>query len=218
MVVADYIVRVPSAPMTWLGLTDPTSELWADIPALSPFIGADGRKTAVYPTTTRLCADSQRLYVHFHCHDNDIWGHYTERDQPIYDEEVVELFLAPGSDEPTRYYEFEVSPNGVLFDAEINNPTSHRADIQVKHQWNCAGIQWAAERCDAENWWTAVLVIPWSSVAQPGLLANDWRANFYRIERPHGQPPEFSCWSPTYTDPADFHKPAYFGRLQLPFS
>lgn len=218
MAATDYIQQVPLAPAARVDLANLTSELWLDIPTLSSFIRANAKRTAVYPTTTRLCADSQKLYVYFHCQDNDIWGHYTERDQPIYDEEVVELFLAPGAADPVRYYEFEVSPNGVLFDAEIINPTSQRADIQVRPEWNCTGIQWAAERCDVENWWTAVLIIPWSAVAPPGQLPSIWRANFYRIERPRGQPPEFSCWSPTHTDPADFHKPAYFGRLQLPFA
>ncbi len=218
MIETEFTYLVPPAPTAWLALADPANGLWRDVPALPPFLCADGRSPAIYSTTTRLCADEQRLYVHFHCEDNDIWGDYTERDQPIYDEEVVELFLAPGADNPTRYYEFEISPNGVLFDAEIINPTPHRADIQVRPEWNCVGIQWVAERCDAENWWTAVLIIPWSSVAPSGQFPPVWRANFYRIERPHGQPPEFSCWSPTHTDPADFHKPATFGRLQIPFS
>jgi hypothetical protein len=218
VVVTDFTYLVPPAPAVWLSLADPSNRFWVDVPALPPFICADGKGTAVYSTTTRLCADMQRLYVHFHCEDNDIWGHYTARDQPIYNEEVVELFLAPGADDPTHYYEFEVSPNGVLFDAEIINPTSNRADIQVKPEWNCTDIQWTAERCDKENWWTAVLIIPWSSIAPSDQLPTVWRANFYRIERPHGQPHEFSCWSPTHTDPADFHKPVYFGRLQLPFS
>ena len=47
------------------------------------------------------------------------------------------------------------------------------------------------------------------------LVAWLWRGNFYRIERPHDAEPEFSGWSPTMTDPADFHKPAYFGILEL---
>jgi hypothetical protein len=42
-----------------------------------------------------------------------------------------------------------------------------------------------------------------------------WRANFYRIERPRGGRPELSCWSPTFTDPPDFHRPERFGVLEL---
>jgi hypothetical protein len=60
-----------------------------------------------------------------------------------------------------------------------------------------------------------VLAIPWRSVAPPGDLPRMWRANFYRIERPRDGEPEFSCWSATLTDPADFHRPARFGVLEL---
>ena len=42
----------------------------------------------------------------------------------------------------------------------------------------------------------------------PGTV---WRVNFYRIER--GDETEFTAWSPTYRDPADFHVPDCFGEL-----
>ncbi|MEM7116414.1 MAG: carbohydrate-binding family 9-like protein [Chloroflexota bacterium] len=206
---------VPAAPAAWSNVSNPKKWAWDAVPTLPPFICADGKQTAVYATTTRVCADRHRLYVRFDCEDNDIWGNYTQRDEPIYDEEVVELFLAPSADAPTHYYEFEVSPNGVLFDAKISNATPNRADIIVQSEWDCEGIEWWAERCDAGNWWTAVLIIPWTAVAPLGSFPTVWRANFYRIERPRGQEPEYSCWSPTYTEPADFHKPQHFGYLHL---
>ena len=52
-------------------------------------------------------------------------------------------------------------------------------------------------------------------IAPAGELPDTWRANLYRIERPRDAAPEYSCWSPTLTDPADFHKPARFGVLRL---
>jgi hypothetical protein len=81
-------------------------------------------------------------------------------------------------------------------------------------------LQWSAERNDAANHWRAYLVVPWRSIGAPshphsGVLPQEWRANFYRIERPRGQAPEFSCWSPTMSNPADYHRPAYFGHLRL---
>lgn len=217
MAVSDNTYKVPTAPAVWKNIPEPMDWPWANVPALPPLVCADGRRTAVYPTTSRICTDLQRLYVRFECEDHDIWGHYSERDQPIYEEEVVELFLASGGADPTCYYEFEVSPNGVLFDAQIINTTPFQKDIQIHHQWDCAGIEWWAERYDVEKQWTAVLIVPWTSVAPHNTPATVWRANFCRIERPRGQEPEFTCWSPTHTDPADFHKPAHFGRLQLPF-
>jgi hypothetical protein len=208
-------LRVPRAPQEWDRQADPATWAWDSVPALPPFTLADGSRPAKQQTTTRVCYDLQALYVRFDCDDTDIWGTYTQRDDPIYDEEVVEIFLAPAEAQPVHYYEFEISPNGVLFDARIYNPTSERAELDVDENWDCPGIGWRVTRNDVANHWSAIVVIPWMAVAPPGEPLPTWRANFYRIERPRRASPEFSCWSPTMTEPADFHKPAYFGILEL---
>jgi hypothetical protein len=80
--------------------------------------------------------------------------------------------------------------------------------------YDCPGIRWAAGRLAARQDWWAGLFLPWEGMAAapPPHL---WRANFYRIERPAGEPPEFTAWSPTLVAPADFHKPSRFGLLEL---
>jgi len=176
---------------------------------------ADGSGPAVQQTRVRLCWDEAAFHVRFDCEDRDAWGTYRQRDDPIYEEEAVEIFLAPGEADPVRYFELEVSPLGVVFDARIHNPTSRRADMTGDPTWNCPGLRWAAGSGSVRQDWWAVLSIPWHGVAPPGELPRIWRANFYRIERPRDGEPEFSCWSPTLTRPADFHKPARFGFLEL---
>jgi hypothetical protein len=206
---------VPYVSQPWNSQADPATWTWEDLPALSPFILADGSGPARQQTVVRVCYDTQALYVRYDCDDDDIWGTWTQRDEPIYEEEVVEIFMGPGEADPVRYFEFQVSPNGVLLDARVHNPTSQRAELALDIPWNCPGIRWMAGRDDAVQHWWAVLAIPWAAVAPPGDLPMVWRANFYRIERPRAAGPEFSCWSPTMTEPADFHKPAYFGILEL---
>ncbi len=208
-------LSVRPTPQAWDTQADLTTWLWDTVPKLPPFILANGSGPALQQTTVRICYNKQALYLRFDCDDDDIWGTYTQRDDPIYDEEVVELFITSGEADPTRYYEFEISPNGVLLDAQIYNPTSQRAELEVDESWNCPGLRWQAGRNDAPNHWWAILVIPWAAIAPPGHLPPVWRANFYRIERPRQVTPEFSCWSPPTTEPADFHKPAYFGTLIL---
>lgn len=215
-------LQVPLAPSAGFALTGHfarlPAEMWAEVATLPPFRLADGSGPALQQTAVRVCCDAAALYVRFECDDHDIWATYTQRDDPIYDEEVVEVFITPGADDPIRYYEFEVSPAGVLFDGRAYNPTSTRADLAVDETWNCPGIRWAGERDDLANRWWAALAIPWAAITPDGALARPrlCRANFYRIERPRDGAPEFSCWSPTLTEPADFHKPARFGFLHLP--
>ena len=206
---------VPHAPAAWDKHAEIATWIWDNVPVLPPFILADDSGPAEQQTVTRVCYDTRALYLRFDCDDRDIWGTHTQRDQPIYNEEVVEVFLAPGEADPVHYYEFEISPNGVLFDAKIYNPTSERADMVVDANWNCNDIRWQAQRNDAEGHWWAILILPWEGVAPPGNLPSTWRANFYRIERPRDAEPEFGCWSPTMTEPADFHKPAALGILIL---
>jgi Carbohydrate-binding family 9 len=208
-------LRVPRAPANWAHDADPATWIWGNIPALPPFIVAAGSGPALQQTTAHVCYDDAALYVRFDCQDRDIWGAYTQRDDPIYDEEVVEVFIAPGSAAPAHYYEFEVSPNGVLLDALIDNPTAQRADLRVDFEWDCPGLRWWAGRDDDAGQWWAALAIPWAGIGSARRPAAIWRANFYRIERPRDAEPEFSCWSPTYVEPIDFHKPACFGMLYL---
>jgi hypothetical protein len=185
------------------------------VPALLPFRLADGSGPAIQQARVRLCWDDGSLHVRFDCEDRDAWGTYRRRDDPVYEEEAVEAFLAPGEEVPARYFELEVSPLGVLFDARIDNPTSRRADMTGDPSWDCPGLRWAAGRGSVRQDWWAALSIPWRGIAPPGEPPRIWRANFYRIERPHDGEPEFSCWSPTLTQPADFHQPARFGFLEL---
>jgi len=188
---------------------------WADIPGRQLVATTDGGP-AEQGTVVRAVWNEQALSVRFECEDRDAWGTLTRRDDPLYQEEAVEVFLAPGTADPTVYFEFEVSPRGVLWDGRIHNPTSQRADLVSDASWDCPGIRWqAGAGSERQDWW-AELAIPWEGIT-PGVspLPALWRANFYRIERPAGSPPEFTAWSPTLVTPADFHKPARFGVLKL---
>lgn len=210
---------------------------WQEVPALPPFVLADASAPAARRTMVRLAWDDAALHVRFDCEDRDAWGTFAHRDDPLYLEECVEVFLAPGAADPASYFELEVSPLGVLFDAKVANPESRRETMRVDTSWDCPGLRWAAGRTRpadevCQDWW-AELAIPFAAVAGvagvaavapgPAVAAvtdggeppRVWRANFYRIERPRDGEPEFSCWSPTRTSPPDFHKPARFGRLEL---
>lgn len=205
-------------PADWSTDVHPATWAWSTIPALPPLTLADGNGPALHETQVRLVADSDALYVRFDCTDDDIWATYTRRDDPIYEEEVVEVFLAPGDDVPRRYVEIEVNPDGVLFDAVVDNPPGRPEAIGVDRSWSCPGIAPTAERDDAARHWAVTLALPWQPIASAvggDVSASVWRANFYRIERPRDGSAEFSCWSPTLTEPANFHHPDRFGTLVI---
>lgn len=211
---------VPTIPAHWRYRTDDYTDWpWEELTPLPPFILADGSAPAQLQTTVYVGYDVKNFYVRFDCQDTDIWGEATERDSAIYNEEVVELFIGQGEEVPTFYFEFEVSPLGTLLDLTCNSPDGDRRSMTTDFKWNCPDLQWSAERNDEANHWRAYLVVPWKSIGAEAATENElprtWRANFYRIERPQGQAPEFSCWSPTMSEPADYHRPAHFGTLHL---
>lgn len=184
------------------------------IPALTL---ADGSGPARWATTVEVAWDDAGLQCAFTCRDDDAWATHRERDAPLWQEEVVEVFLAPGPGDPVRYFEIEINPRGALFDAVVDNPDFRRDTMAVDVGWDCAGIAWRIEALgSAEDWW-AELFVPWLGLgltAAPSCL----RANFYRIERPRrpgAGPDEFAAWSPTLVSPPDFHQPRRFGLLCL---
>lgn len=206
-------LRVARAFQNAFALDDENA--WNALDAITPLFLADGSAPAVQQSRVRVCYDEHALYVRFDCDDRDIWGTYTKRDEPIYEQEVVEVFIGVGATDPVNYFEFQVSPNGVLFDATIYNPTSTRDHLKWDESWLCPGIQWMAQRDDAQDVWWGAFAIPWRGISPDGKIPRTCRANFYRIERLRDAEPEYSCWSPTLTDPADFHKPACFGFLEF---
>lgn len=187
---------------------------WEEIPFL-PLVRAEDGAAPEQPTRVRLAWDDEALLVRFECQDRDAWGTFSRRDEPLYEEEVVEVFLAPGEDDPTRYFELEVSPLGTLFDAVIHNPTGRRAEMTAELAWDCPGLVWNTGRSGERQDWWAELALPWPALVGSAAPPPRWRANFFRIERPRDGAAEFSAASPTFARPADFHRPEKFGRLEL---
>jgi hypothetical protein len=185
---------------------------WSRVPALALRRAQDGASPA-QATAVRIAHDANGLLLRFDCTDRDIWATHTRRDAPLWEEEVVEVFLAPGDDDPTDYVEIEVNPLGAIFDARVLNPHGRRDSMRVDAAWNADGLVATVHR-PLPGAWRVELTIPWRDLCR-GVPPRTWRANVFRIERPRDGDDEYSCWSPTFSDPPDFHKPASFGRLVL---
>jgi hypothetical protein len=151
--------------------------------------------------------------------DTDVWSTYTERDEPLYEQEVVEAFLCPTAD-LRNYYELNISPANVIFDAKVSSPDLRRGTMQVDTGWDCAQLQTAVliygtlnDRTDVDAGWSVEVAIPFTAFPEIGVpnSGDEWRANFYRIDR--AAPTEFTCWSPTRETPANYHVPKRFGFL-----
>lgn len=161
-------------------------------------------------TTVAVFVDDGCLNVLFQAEDDGVVATHLAHDAPLYEEDVVEVFLSPSH--PSRYFEIEVSPLGITFDARIESPTGTRAGLRMDLAWDCADL-FAAVR-STPNAIDTIVRIPFASldlpVPAPGA---EWGANFFRIDRSAAHGDEYSAWSPTLRDPPDFHVAAAFGRL-----
>jgi hypothetical protein len=162
------------------------------------------------PTQFAVYADSGCLNVLFHAQDDDVVATYLGHDQPLYQEDVVEVFLAPR--DVTRYYEIEVNPLGTTFDARVDSPEGVRATMKIDVGWDCAGLFAAVKK--VEDVVDTIVRIPFDSIdTRPPAPGTEWRGNFFRIDRSRSHGDEFSAWQPTMKNPPDFHVAAAFGRI-----
>jgi hypothetical protein len=156
--------------------------------------------------------DDRRLFVVFSADDDHLVATYLEHDEPLWEEDVVEVFLAPERLE--RYFEIVVNPLGTTFDAVVDSPRLERATMRVDRDWTCEGLRAAIRRTtvDGSVRVETLVVIPFRALGATVESGARWRANFFRIDRsPDGD--EFFAWRPSGRTPADFHVPQRFGTL-----
>lgn len=168
-------------------------------------------------TSVAVWSDREYLNVLFSASDDYIVATHTAHDAPLYEEDVFEVFLAP--EDLTRYYELEVSPRGVLFDARIDSPDGERCTMRADRGWTCEGLFAAVRKVTESNGaitLDTILRVPFAALERSAPVDGEtWRANFFRIDRHPSRGDEFSAWQPTMRTPADFHVAAAFGALRF---
>jgi hypothetical protein len=191
-------------------------------------------------TQVRLlwCKDS--LLVRFDCQDQSIVllpgsEGATKRDLPYYQADAVEVFLDPIGD-GRMYMEFQLSPNGGVFDAIYFCTTTPRStpnfglkddivnrDLFFIKEWNLPGLNTAAAVWPESKGkgWSAVAAFPAKEILHrmgktefaPGMKL---KVNLVRFDYfANGQPPvEITNWAPVLGGCAHV-SPAGMGTIVL---
>jgi hypothetical protein len=209
---AVEVLRVPRASFD---MEDP----WASPAECEPVRLRRATDAAAPRLTTSVAVwfDDAFLTALFSVSDDHIQATYREHDAPLYEQDVVELFLAPET--LTRYFELEISPQGTIFDAAVDSPDGVRSTMRVDRDWNCDGLVAVVRRVtesDGSMTIDTVVRIPFESLGRGTPVRGEtWRANFFRIDRHPQLGDEFSAWQPTLRHPPDFHVAAAFGILDF---
>lgn len=201
--IPSYIVRRAASPIQIDGqLSD---SVWASAPAIALVMNSDGAPSPL-KTEARMLYDDRYLYVAFRAADQNIWATMRKRDQHLWTEEVVEVFVQPNSAH-TSYIEVEVNPLGTVLDIfllDAGKPLAYES-------WNSARLK-SAVHVDGQEW-TVEIALPFEDcVTAPHLpprSGDRWRLNLYRTDR---KPRQLDlAWSPTLRE--SFHVPARFGEI-----
>ncbi|HEV8370330.1 MAG TPA: carbohydrate-binding family 9-like protein [Pyrinomonadaceae bacterium] len=193
---------------------DLSERAWADTTVVGNFANNRDGSPSTLPTEARLLYDDKFLYVAFRSVDKNVWATMKRRDQHLWLEEVVEIFLQGNSTIP-NYIELEVNPLGTMLDIYLLDT---RKPLHYE-SWNSEKLRWAVRVAGTvdgkggDREWTCEIALPLEDIAtathippQPG---DRWRMNLFRVERL----PKVAelAWSPTMQD--DFHILVRLGEI-----
>jgi len=219
--VPEYVCRRARGPIEVNG--DLSKPAWRGVPEISLVLVEDGAKPD-QPTTVRMLWDDEYLYFAFHAVDRDIWGTYRQRNDPLYEQEIVEMLVDPLG-LGRLYFEFSVSPHNVVFDGVIVNRMREPYAGQVVtclRNWDCTGLRTAVKvdgaldtRRPVSRSWDTEVAMPFRELAPPNCPPKPgdvWRLGLFRIDRGKDKD-EYTAWHPT--GKIDFHRSQYFGKLRF---
>lgn len=157
-----------------------------------------------------------QLYFAFRCKYSELNLFHnedpTKEKWGLWERDVVEVFLNPEPEHVEHYYEFEVAPNNLWLDLEINLKKKPFNDAS----WD-SGFLHATRTGKAV--WTWEVRIPVAAIGAKGVQPApkaEWRVNFYRGDgRGDSSQRHLLAWSPTLTPTPNFHIPACFGLLRF---
>jgi lysophospholipase L1-like esterase len=214
----EAVCRRAAKPPTIDGkLDDPVWESAAVIDRFPSFwAGVDNGPV----TRARLLWDDDALYFSATMTDAELRSFGTKHNDHLWNGDVFEFFLKPFDDRP-EYYEFQVNPKSVLFEAAF---PKRGADVGPFGAMAPLGMTAVATNDgtldhpgDRDTGWSAEGRIPWSAFSPtggrpaPGAV---WRFAFCRFDYgPEGTKPVLMSSAPLRR--ASFHRYEDYGSLRF---
>ncbi|KAI0156588.1 hypothetical protein GGR57DRAFT_85583 [Xylariaceae sp. FL1272] len=176
-----------------------------------------------FPTTqVDLCYTDSTIEITFTAFDevNFFYNASQVINDPIYEYEVMEAFIYKGTSDPTTYFEFEVSPNNITWQAFVYNPSKVRTtgapfdNGQLHNPIEDGLVTTTSLDKDAGIWVSnASLPLALFNVDNGQAEGTKWRMNFFRTVVAEATFPDqlLGAWSPT--NESSFHMTPFFGDV-----
>ena len=187
---------------------------WADAPLLRGFVNNHDGSPTKLSTEAKILYDHDFIYFAFRLDDTNVWSTMKKRDEHLWLEEVVEVFLQADPSIP-NYIELEVNPLGTMLDIYLINT---RKPLHYE-SWNSEKLRWGVsvdgivDGKENDRGWSCEIALPFQDIAtaphMPPLVGDKWRLNLFRVEK---LPTSAElAWSPTLQN--DFHVLPKLGEL-----
>lgn len=183
---------------------------WARAPAVAWDTDYAGKPARV-ATRARFVWSPSALHVLF---ELDGAGFHTDASRPtdverdkLYEEDCVELFLAPDPAQPKHYYEVELGPFGHWFDIEVDRPRGKQST-----RWS-SGVTVATRRDPGKRTATIEARLSAREITSALIAGARLPLGLYRIEGAGDR--AYLAWSPPRTAKPNFHVPEAFGTLVI---
>jgi len=177
-----------------------------------------------YETRFRAAWNDAGLLLRFDAKDASPWNRMTKRDQHLWEEEVVEIFIDLDRS-GKNYYELEISPANVICDLRMISASPKQGELSFDFAGLLTHVDVHKDKEGRTTGWTATAFLPWSGfkalpsaahLALPPKPGDAWRFNVFRIKRPGGpDAPEKGAVEVAWSKPPgeSFHAPEVFRDL-----
>lgn len=168
------------------------------------------------PTKFMIARSDSDLYIHFKVEEPDTKAVYTQDQDPVWQDSCVEFFVQLPHDEGYANFEFNcigttLATKRKSRDEDIR-PFSHEEMISIERY---ASLGNNPVETSGKTTWELTVKIPFRLI---GLKTIDksvpLRTNLYKCgdETAH---PHYLSWSEINTPTPDFHRPEFFGIMNL---
>lgn len=191
-----------------------------------PFYHSVSNSEVTQKTTIQITKSLVGLHFSFECADNlyTKYNIFKENNEPLWQQEVLEVFISHGDEISSSYFEFQINPNNALFLAEVSNPclTGKNNSLNFLNP-SSFGINSSVTVDYNKNEWKGQFTLPYDLI---GGEPHIYRLNIFRIiatSEPktldwRGTPETciYSCWKPTKgLSKPSFHQPKSFALVKF---
>jgi hypothetical protein len=172
--------------------------------AVQPAFAAAEGCPLTQATRAKMTWDDEHLYLFVSAEDNDVYSPYTRRDDPLWEHDVIEIFIDADGNR-RGYVELQVNPHNAQFDTWIPGTRPHRDDSFDAGMQSAVVVRGTLdERGDGDLGWDVELAIPLAAARgkDPGMqihvpprLGDTWRLNVVRGDKARDGKARVSSWN-----------------------